>query len=390
MFSNVIDMLNNQINKLELKLKDIETISPVAEKVAEDIKSILVLIEPYPEEKALFIESILQVVNYRVGDVTEAITPPNNNVEGLQSTIPELNQITEHLHEFGGKHYIYFDNLKSRNGSNSLKSWQRELSGMSSALSITDIKVDGRYLMIIDNADISIVEYMKSIDFTLTPEANTKLLIESVSEVIPNETNTDTILPEVNQDNTPLDMGDDDEFEVANNIDNESGDNGNDSSKSVIEVVENIEIESNPILQRLTNNQYVGKEFVGGNTILYIGFELASGFGHISNADLWSSFIIREYPGTITDTIENWESSSIEGKYLLRVETNTINDVLELTKYDFLQTPIRANMMLNGNGISNNKTEETIETAITPEVIESGENKVELVEFDPDDEFEVL
>lgn len=419
MFSNVITMLNNEISQLESKLEDIEKISPVAEKVADDIKSVLVVIEPYPEEKQLFIDSILkiiqvdsnQLVNYS-SEFTQPVTKSEVRNEEQSLTIPELNQITDHLHEFGGKHYIYFDNLKSRNGTNSLKLWQRELNGISSTLSISDTKLDsGKYMMIIDNADDAMIEHMKSIDFTLTPEANANV-IESVTEVIPNETvvEVEKTIEQVietsdNEDVIPLDMGNSDETKIVNDPDNESSDSRNDSEQSVIavednqdidmwlyggekeeEVITNLDLSNYPMLSRLERNQRVGTTFTDNGTELYIGFDVASGFGSISNADLWSKFIKNEYPLTIVEIIDNWESSGIDCACLVRVVNTTVEQTIELTRYDFTLTPILASMQLKRSEVkpASEPVEIVKETAVTLE------QKLESISFDPDEEFQVL
>jgi hypothetical protein len=438
MFSNVINMLNNEISQLESKLEDIEKISPVAEKVADDIKSVLIVIEPYPEEKQLFIDSILKIinvdanhlVNYRSESTPVAIQSEVKKEE-QSLNIPTFWKITDHLLTDGYQHFIYFDNLKSRNGTNSLNLWKRELTGISSALSISDTKLDsGRYMMIIDNADDAMIEYMKSIDFTLTPEANSKV-IESVTEVVkyenhpehgyyqsekvnPNETTVvveETIEPVIetgdNEDIIPLDMGNDDESKIVDDSDNESVDSGNDNVQRVIEVekditnvieesvtehledvIANLDLSSYPILSRLERNQRVGTTFTDNGTELYIGFDVRKGFANSSNAELWSIFINNEYPLAAVEVIDNWESSGIAGECLVKVVNATVDQTIELTRYDFTLTPILASMRLKRSEVKLVEQVEIVEETIEPET--SLQEKLESISFDPDEEFQVL
>jgi hypothetical protein len=428
MFSNVINMLNNEISQLESNLEDIEKISPVAEKVADDIKSVLVVIEPYSEEKQLFIDSILKIinvdanhlVNYRSESTPVAIQSEVKKEE-QSLNIPTFWKITDHLLTDGYQHFIYFDNLKSRNGTNSLNLWKRELTGISSALSISDTKLDsGRYMMIIDNADDAMIEYMKSIDFTLTPEANSKV-IESVTEVVKyenhpeqgyyqSETTVVAIETGDNEDIIPLDMGNDDESKIVDDSDNESGDNRNDSEQSVIEVekdirnvieesvtehledvIANLDLSSYPILSRLERNQRVGTTFTDNGTELYIGFDVRKGFANSSNAELWSIFIKNEYPLAAVEVIDNWESSGIAGECLVKVVNSTVDQTIELTRYDFTLTPILANMGLKRSEVKLGENVEIVEeTAVTIEPEATLEQKLESISFDPDEEFQVL
>jgi hypothetical protein len=207
-----------------------------------------------------------------------------------------------------------------------------------------------------------------------------------------------------NEDIIPLDMGSDDESKIVDDIDNESGDSGDDNIQSAIEVetditnvieesvtehledvLANLDLSSYPILSRLERNQRVGTTFTDNGTELYIGFDVKNGFGNMSNADLWSKFVKVEYPVAAVEIIDNWESSGIAGECLVRVVNTTVEQTIELTRYDFTLTPILASMQLKRSEVKLVEQVEIVEAVVT-----SLQEKLESISFDPDEEFQVL
>lgn len=360
MFTNLITEIENQIAMLNQKKNDLLPACQLSESVLDDIRRVLVIVEPYAEEKQQFIDSILQIVNVDSQMLVNYRSQPETqeNKNNIDSEFP-IHQ-THKMFDYQGKHYVYFQNGKSKNGSNSVKTWETHIKNSYPHCKVSSVKLDnpvsdGRFLLVLENCSDDVIAYLRSVDFSVRPEnqidvseySSTAIddVVDSVEEAIvePVEKSFIYITEEVVEPIAEQPTVEDNE-EVAEPID---------YFPEVDEVEEEIYTEyCEPVeddnvlqLQRLESNSRVAKNPLK-TTELYIGFDKKHGFASESNLELWDNYLDKEHSSIITEPLDNWNGSGVEGNYLLKVVSTNITKLMELVKYDYTATPMVSKLNL--------------------------------------------
>lgn len=306
MFDSIISQIEIEIEMLKQKKDNLSQIVNLSSSVMEDIKQVIGILNEYPNEKNTFISKILDLLGINPGDNVSSYEPPKQ--EEIEVEYPK-----HELHKpfvYGSSICVWFANLKSKNGTNSLKTWEKELKQSFSQLSFLvhkgdDSEFDGKYLMIVDGADESVSDYVMRLDFSSRPGEYPEIVDET--PVIEQESIEIEETPEVNEE---------------------------------IETETIQPPKSTKTLTKLDVNKRVATYVTHEVYEMYIGFDRDGGFADQSNRQLWKNYIESTYQNVFNvENVDNWEDSNLNG-YLLKVTTRDITKFTILTAFNYEETPV--------------------------------------------------